>query len=252
MNDPNSSALTHKSAVDSRVSTQRMVQRFRIFLALLLVVGLPVAAAPIIDGCQVFPSDNVWNVRIDNAPVAANSAALVSSLGASAHVHPNFVAEFGLPFITVASNQTSYPVVFLVDDESDPGPYPIPLNAPVEGGSDGHVLVLQKGVCQLYEMFEAVPKAASWKAYSGAHFDLTSNHLRPDGWLSADAAGLPMLAGLARYEEVAAGKIEHALRFTANVTRTAHVWPARYDASDSTSPLDPPMGVRLRLRADFP
>jgi hypothetical protein len=252
MNDPNSSAFIYSPAVDIQMSARCTVRIHRIFVSLLLTISLPAAAVSVIDGCQVFPPSNIWNVRIDNAPVAANSAALISSIGAAAHVHPGFIGEYGLPYATVASNQVGYPMVFTDDDESDPGPYPIPLDAPVENGADAHVLVLQKGVCQLYELLEAVPKATSWKAYSGAHFDLTSNQLRPEGWVSADAAGLPMLVGLARYDEVAAGKIEHALRFTADVTRAAHIWPARFDASDSMDPSTPPMGTRLRLRADFP
>jgi hypothetical protein len=244
-----SGALLHSSWIPGRPTHMKAVPALA---ALLLINSLPVAAVPLIGGCPVFPASNVWNVPIDSAPVAANSATLISSIGASSRVHANFGSTYGIPYITVESNQASYPVTFSVADESDPGPYPIPLNAPIEDGSDAHVLVVQKGVCNLYELFGAMPQAASWGAYAGARFDLNSNHLRPDGWMSADGAGLPILAGLLRYDEVAAGKVEHALRFSANNTGQAHVWPARFDSSGSTSSSLPPMGVRLRLRADYP
>lgn len=218
-----------------------------------LLLAFP-AAAQMLGDCPIFPADSVWNTPIDQAPVAANSATLIASMGASGHVHPDFGSnpDYGMPYITVAANQAHYPVSFEYDDESDPGPYPIPLNAPIEGGGDQHVLVVQRGVCELYEMYLATPQTSSWHAYAGAHFDLLSNDLRPDGWTSTDAAGLPLLPLLARYDEVAAGEIRHALRFTVQRTRKAHIWPARHDASSNSSASLPPMGLRLRLRADYP
>lgn len=225
-----------------------------ICFALGLLLTMPVWARPMVGGCPMFPADSVWNTPVDHAPVAANSAALIASIGAGGHVHPDFGSNpgYGLPYTTVSQNQTTYPMAFEYDDESDPGPYPVPLDAPIESGGDRHVLVVQKGVCELYELYLATPNTSSWHAYAGARFDLISNQLRPDGWTSSDAAGLPLLPLLARYDEVAAGKIEHALRFTVKNTRDAHIWPARHDASRSSDPSLPPMGLRLRLRADYP
>ena len=182
-------------------------------------------------------------------------------LGAAATFHMDFGsglfngAPIGIPYVVVPSTQATVPVVFDEPDESDPGPYPIPADAPIEGGpdSDGdrHVIALQAGTCRLYELFYAFPQnqGASWTAFSGAMFDLDSNVLRPLTWTSADAAGLPILPGLARYDEVAAGRIEHALRFTTNLTQRAFVWPARHFASSNTNPNLPPMGQRFRLKA---
>jgi hypothetical protein len=141
--------------------------------------------------------------------------------------------------------------VFSEADESDPGPYPIPAGAPVEAGSDRHVLALQVGTCRLYELFSASFAGASWSAYSGAVFDLRTGAPRPDGWTSADAAGLPILPGLVRYDEVRAGAIRHALRFTVSATQRAYVHPATHFASDATDPNLPPMGLRLRLKSSF-
>jgi hypothetical protein len=162
----------------------------------------------------------------------------------------------GIPYVDVPGSQPKVAVTFDYDDESDPGPYPIPPGAPIEGGpsSDGdrHVLVLDRDNCILYELYHAFPQPdGSWDAGSGAIFDLGSHALRPAGWTSADAAGLPILPGLVRYDEVAAGEIRHALRFTAPQTRRAYVWPARHYASSLTGMQYPPMGQRFRLRADF-
>lgn len=209
--------------------------------------------------CPLFPADNIWQARIDQLPVDPNSAAYVATIGAAAGLHADFGSgifdggPLGISFITTAG-ASPVAVTFAVADESDPGPYPIPPDAPIEGGpcsgGDRHVLVVDAGKCTLYELFDARPTAGgSWTAGSGAIFDLTSNALRPSGWTSADAAGLPILPGLVRFEEVAAGEIRHALRFTAPRTQDAFVWPARHKASSSDDPNLPPMGQRFRLKA---
>jgi hypothetical protein len=213
--------------------------------------------------CAVFPRDNHWNQRVDSLPVAAGSAGLVRSIGLNAPVHPDFGsgtwegAPIGIPFTMVGPRQRRVRVTFEYADESDGRRYPIPRRAPVEGGrgSDGdrHVIVVDRRRCRLYELFAAYPVngGRSWRAGSGAIWSLRSNKLRPAGWTSADAAGLPILPGLARYEEVRRGEIDHALRFTAPRTRRAYVYPARHYASNSTDPDLPPMGLRVRLRSSF-
>jgi len=231
--------------------------------AALMAMVQPVGAAgPAIGGCSIFPVDNIWNARVDGLPVAANSAAWVSTIGTTRHMHPDFGAgmwdgaPIGIPFVTVPGDQPGVPVTFDYDDESDHGLYPVPENPPIEGGpdSDGdrHILVLDTGHCLLYELYYAFPNGSGgWHAGSGAVFDLSSHALRPNTWTSADAAGLPILPGLMRYDEVAAGEIRHAIRFTAPVTQKRHVWPARHDASSNTSASVPPMGQRFRLKASF-
>lgn len=226
----------------------------------------PLLAQPRIDGCALLPANNIWNVRVDALPVEPDSDRFIDSIGRTSPVHPDFGAgdyppgsgsPIGIPFVTVPGSQARIPVEFLYDDESDPGPYPIPPSAPIEGGpqstGDRHVLVLDRDACVLYELFSAYPLdgGARFRADAGAIFDLDSNALRPETWTSADAAGLPVLPGLVRYDEVAAGAIPHALRFTAPRTRRAYVWPARHFASSRTDPELPPMGLRMRLRADF-
>jgi len=226
----------------------------------------PVADGPVVAGCPVFPADHVWNVRVDALPLDPASDAYVESIGADATLHPDFGAglwegrAIGIPFDVVDPAQATVAVDFYYPGESDPGPYPIPPDAFVEGAparglpvadGDRHVLVLESGSCTLYELFDAERQDdGSWSAGSGAVFDLRGYDLRPDGWTSADAAGLPILPGLVRYDEVAAGEIRHALRFTAPSTRRATVWPARHFASAATDPALPPMGQRFRLRAD--
>jgi hypothetical protein len=209
----------------------------------------------------VFPSDNPWNRSIAADSLDPNSDALIASCGAALSLHPDFGttyggAPWGIPFITVAGTQSRVPVTFGYDDESDPGPYPIPRHAPIEGGpnagGDRHVLVVDVDNWMLYELFDAHPVngGARWTAGSGAVFNLASNALRPDGWTSADAAGLPIFPGLVRYDEaVTAGAITHALRFTCPVTRRAYVYPARHYASDDDDGDLPPMGMRVRLKA---
>ncbi len=228
--------------------------------------GGPAGEPPSLAGCDVFPADHYWNARVDGLPVDPRSAQYVDAIGADDHVHPDFGsglwegAPIGIPYTVVGAGQPRVDVSFLWDDESDPGPYPVPPDAPVEGAPPGgvapegdrHVLVVDASDCRLYELYAAVRQPdGSWEAGSGAVFDLGGYDLRPDGWTSADAAGLPILPGLVRYEEVAAGEVRHALRFTAPRTRDAHVWPARHDASDLGDERYPPMGQRFRLRADF-
>ncbi len=208
-------------------------------------------------GCAMFPADNIWNRDISTVPVHPNSKMYLVSIGLSGALHPDFGsglyqgAPLGIPWTTVAGSQPNVPVIFRYVQESDPGPYPIPTAAPVElGSSDRHVLLVdQANDCTLYETFASYPQPdGSWRAGSGAHWNLNSNALRPDSWTSADAGGLPILPGLVRYEEVQSGVINHALRFTA-YTNNAHLWPARHDAG-ANNPLLPPMGLRLRLKAD--
>jgi hypothetical protein len=219
-------------------------------------------APPQASGCDVFPAGNIWNTRVDTLTVDARSEAYLTSIGMADYVHADFGSgawqdgPIGIPYVDVPGSQPGVSVTFDYVDESDPGLYPIPPDAPIEGGpdSDGdrHVLVLDRDRCRLYELFYAFPQPdGSWGAGSGAIFDLTSHTLRPAGHTSADAAGLPFLPGLVRYEEVAGGEIRHALRFTAPRTRRAYVWAARHYASSLTGAQYPPMGQRFRLRADF-
>jgi hypothetical protein len=224
-----------------------------------VVVGTP----PTIGGCDVFPADNPWNQRVDGLPLRSDSAAMIAriqSVGGD-NLHPDFGEnpDYGIPFLVVPADQPLVPVVFTAyGDESDAGPYPVPLDAPVEGGAsadgDRHVIAVRQGSCDLFELYRAFPVGEGggrWDADSGARFDLSSNALRPLGWTSADAAGLPVLAGLVRYDEVAAGEIRHAIRVTFAQTRRAYVLPATHWASSRTDALLPPMGLRLRLSAAF-
>jgi hypothetical protein len=213
--------------------------------------------SPVIGGCPVFPSDSPWNRDISHDPVDPLSDAYVGSIGASGHLHPDFGSDpsYGIPYVVVPASQPQVPIDFTAyGDQSDKGPYPIPPNAPVESGSDAHVLVLQQGACKLYEMFNSSYSGAGdhhWNADSGAVFNLNSNALRPDGWTSADAAGLPILPGLVRRDEVRAGVIRHAIRMTVVHTQRGFIHPATHFASSSTNPDLPPMGLRLRLKASF-
>jgi hypothetical protein len=215
-------------------------------------------------GKQLFPPDNPWNQDISATPVDPNSDNLIASIGLNTGLHPDFGTVYngapnGIPYIVVAGNQSLAPLNFTAyGDESDPGPYPVPPNAPIEGGpnstGDRHVLVIDRDNWKLYELGYAFPinGGTSWNANCGAVFDLSSNALRPAGWTSADAAGLPIFPGLIRYDEVfEQGEITHAVRFTAQTTRHAYVYPARHFASDDTSPNRPPMGMRVRLKAAF-
>lgn len=209
-------------------------------------------------GCPVFPADNVWSAPIDKLPVDANSDAYVRTIGAANRLHPDFGAglyqgaPIGIPYIVVNGRQPKVPVLFDYAGESDKSGYPIPPNATVEGNGTGdrHILVIDRDSCRLYELFGALRRPdGSWKAGSGAIFDLRSNALRPAEWTSADAAGLPIFPGLVRYDEVATGGIHHALRFTAPHTRNEYLWPARHQASHLADSQYPPMGQRFRLKA---
>lgn len=212
--------------------------------------------------CSMFPKDNIWNRRVDGLPLDSNSSAYINTIGINGGLHPDFGSgtwdggPIGIPYDTVSGNQARVDIRFYYGDESDPGPYPIPSNAQIEGGSqsdgDRHILVLDTGACMLYEVYDAwLMSDGTWSAGSGAVYDLNSNKLRPEGWTSADAAGLPILPGLVRYDEAASGEINHAIRFTASDTRKAYVWPARHFASSQTSSIYPPMGQRFRLKSDF-
>jgi hypothetical protein len=231
-------------------------------LAVLATLALWVAAdatppkGPRIGGCPVFPASNAWNRDVSRAPRDPRSDAYVAAIsrGGRAFLHPDFGGRgrYGIPFVVVPRTQRRVPIRFTAyGDESDPGPYPVPPDAPVEGGGDRHVIVVQRGRCRLYELFGVRRRGRGWDAESGAVFDLRSNRLRPAGWTSADAAGLPILPGLARYAEVRGGAIRHALRFTVQSTQRGYVHPARHLASSDTDPDLPPMGLRLRLRRSY-
>jgi hypothetical protein len=220
----------------------------------------PLPSAP---SCPIFPRSNHWNQRVDRLPVHPRSDAIVRSIGSDRTMHADFGSglweggPIGIPYVTVPGRQRRVRVTFEYASESDRGPYPIPPRAPVEGGrsadGDRHVIVVDRLRCRLYELFAAHPEdgGARWRAGSGAVWNLRSNRLRPRGWTSADAAGLPILPGLARYDEVKRGRIDQALRFTAPRTRRAFVYPARHFASDLTDPDLPAMGQRLRLKRGF-
>jgi hypothetical protein len=228
----------------------------------LVAVPALVAAHPLrgASNCPVFPANNPWNQRVDRLPVAQNSAALIARIGLNDPVHPDFGSglydgePIGIPFAVVGSSTRKVPVTFQYASESDKGPYPLPRGVPIEGGygsnGDRHVIVVDRDTCTDYELYAAYPHdhGLRWSAGSGAIFNLRSNHLRPAGWTSADAAGLPILPGLARYDEVKAGSIDHALRFTAPCTAARYVYPARHEAS-TCSGFYPPMGLRVRLKA---
>jgi hypothetical protein len=222
----------------------------------------PTTGGGTLDGKRVFPADNPWNQDISREPVDPNSATLIQNCG-TGNLHPDFGtvwngAPNGIPYVLVSGTQARVPVTFEYAGESDPGPYPIPPNPPIEGGPQGtgdrHILMVDRDNWKLYELFAAYPVdgGRSWRAGSGAIFDLNSNALRPAGWTSADAAGLPIFPGLVRYDEVVErGEVAHALRFTCARTRRAYVSPARHFASSRTEPVYPPMGMRVRLRADY-
>jgi hypothetical protein len=237
----------------------RFIIVFMSVLSVLCSGRLSTAATyPNVAGCDVFPHNNVWNVAVDTLPVDPNSNAFISTIGVNSPVHADFGSgtwegdPIGIPYVDVPGNQTKVDVSFDYEEESDPGPYPIPPDAPIEGGDDKHVLVLDRDNCMLYELFDAEKVSdTEWHAGSGAIFDLKSNVLRPANWTSADAAGLPILPGLVRYDEVVKGEIRHAIRFTAPHTRKDYVWPARHFASTLTGQQYPPMGQRFRLQGDF-
>lgn len=215
---------------------------------------------PSVGGCDVFPADNAWNRRVDADPLRSDSDAIIATIQANGgtRLHPDFGENpnYGIPYVVVGVDQPDVPIEYRAyGDESDPGPFPVPLDAPVEGGAasggDRHVVVVQSGSCELFELYRAFRAGGGWAADSGARFDLDSNELRPLGWTSADAAGLPILPGLVRYDEVAAGSIDHAIRITFSRTQDGYILPATHAASNRSDPTLPPMGLRLRLKAEF-
>jgi hypothetical protein len=216
-------------------------------------------AAPLEYGCPILPAEDPLNKEIADAPVNPNSANYIASIGLTAHLHPDFGTNptYGIPFTVVPASQPKVPIKFTeFGSESNPGPYPIPPHAPVEGGGknghgDKHVLVVQEGSCTLYELYNAHHHGHGWSAGSGAVFNLRSDALRPEGWTSADAAGLAIFPLLARYQEVAGGQINHALRVTVPESQAGYIHPATHYASSSTNPNLPPMGLRLRLKASY-
>ena len=216
--------------------------------------ALRVPAAP---RCPVFPKSNPWNRRVDKLPVAQNSAAIIASIGASTGLHADFGSglwggsPIGIPFDVVSRTTLRSRVTFEYSDESDHVGYPIPKRVHIEGGSDHHALLLDKTACRLYELGGLQKQNGRWHAWAGATWSLQSNHVRPAGWTSADAAGLPIFPGLARWDEAKRGVIDHALRFTVQRTRRAYIYPARHFASSLTDPNLPPMGLRVRLKASF-
>jgi len=215
------------------------------------------SSVPVVGGCTIFPPDNWWNTDISGYPLDPRSDRYIQSM--PGNLHPDFGhnSDYGIPFNIVPSSQKRVPVSFDYYTQSDPGPYPIPRNAQIEGGrhsnGDRHVLILQRGACKLFEMWRAFPKHdyRKWHAGSGAIFPLDTDKLRPNGWTSADAAGLPILPALIRCDEVAAGEIDHALRFTVERTQAGYIHPATHYASDSRNRDLPPMGLRVRLKASF-
>ena len=223
-------------------------------LAVTAVVAPVSAGAEPVPGsrCRVFPASNIWNTRIDSLPVHEMSETWLRSADAgSTDLHPDFgPPEYGFPFDVVGRRHAKVHIRFDYDDESDPGPYPFDARTPIEGGSDRHALIVQRGTCRLYELYAAAWNEGDPRAGSGAIFDLDTNRLRPETWTSADAAGLPILAGLVRWDEVRAGSIRHAIRFTVSCTTDGYVWPARHEAGVD-DPDCPPMGARFRLKAGF-
>jgi hypothetical protein len=217
-----------------------------------------------VHGCAVYPKDDIWNTDISSLPVDSHSADWLSHMSPGSDLHPDFgpsygqqPVPYGIPITYVDASHPLVPVHFTEKGESDKGPYPFGADTKIEGGAgakgDRHALVVDTTSCTLYETYATRDKGGAWSAYSGAIWDLHSNHLRPDGWTSADAAGLPILAGLLRYHEVeVAHLVTHAIRFTTDTTQTAHLWPARHDAGSTGDPAYPPMGARFRLKASFP
>lgn len=224
------------------------------------IANIPVTVAadarPTVGGCEVFPADNPWNRDISRDPVDPLSDRYIANIQSHGdpNLHPDFGAnpDYGIPYVVVPAAQPRVPIRFTeYGDESDPGPYPIPPDAPIEAGRDHHVLVVQQGACRLFELYHAARQGAGWTAGSGATFDLRSNRLRPREWTSCDQAGLPILPGLVRYDEVMQGEIRHALRVTFEHTQAAWIEPATHPGGDDHDAEAPPMGLRMRLKASY-
>lgn len=244
------------------MNTREIIPRISHILVSLLIIQVTITAGacarPAIEGVQIYPGDHIWNVPVDNLPLDPQSAYYIMNIGSDAYLHADFGSglwngyPIGIPYNIVSGSNPKKTITFVYSSESDLGPYPIPDNPLIEGGSDRHVLILDRDNGILYEIYAAEKQPdGSWHAGSGAVFNLSEYALRPAGWTSADAAGLPILPGLVRYEEVNAGEISHAIRVTAPFTKHAYVWPARHYASDITDPGNPPMGQRFRLKASF-
>jgi hypothetical protein len=227
----------------------------RLLLAVLLLSLVPAAradAAPAVGGCPMLPADNVWNTDISLLPVHTRSAAWLASMSSgTTKLHPDFGGPYGIPYTVVAGSHAKVSVAFDYADESDPGPYPFGSDTPIEGGSDRHALMVDNSTCTLYELYDAAYSPTGSTAGSGAVWSLRSNALRPAGWTSADAAGLPITPGLLRRDEVASGHVDHAIRMTASRTDRSYLWPARHQAGAANDPNLPPMGARFRLKAGF-
>ena len=237
------------------------MRRIRTFLAASLVASAAAPAGAIpppgASGCRVFPADNVWHADVSRLPVHARSAAWLASMGGSSRrLHPDFGPSgesmpYGIPYIVVPSSHQKVSIDFEYADESDAGPYPFGTDTPIEGDSDRHAIMIDKGTCTLYELYAAEYAPGASTAGSGAIWELGSNKLRPAGWTSADAAGLPIFAGLVRLDEVKAGVVDHAIRITASQTDRSYVWPARHQAGAAHNANLPPMGARFRLKKSF-
>ncbi|HEY3238149.1 MAG TPA: hypothetical protein VGL92_01200 [Acidimicrobiia bacterium] len=226
--------------------------------AAVLAGALPAGAAPPGADCPLFPADNAWHADVSRLPVHPRSAAWITSMGGPGRrLHPDFgpagpgEQPYGIPYAVVDGSKAKVPVSFEYDDESDAGPYPFGSDTPIEGGSDRHAQMVDRDTCTLYELYAVEWNNGAPTAGSGAIWDLRSHALRPSGWTSADAAGLPILPGLLRKDEVAAGLVDHAMRVTASRTDRSFVWPARHQAGAARDPNLPPMGARFRLRGDF-
>jgi len=230
----------------------------------LLAAGLVLASQatgaippPGASGCPVFPSDNVWHADVSKLPVHRRSSSWISSMGGSSrHLHPDFGPSggsmpYGIPYIVVPSSHQKVSIDFQYADESDAGPYPFGNDTPIEGGSDRHAIMIDKGTCTLYELYAAHYSSGGSTAGSGAIWSLSSNKLRPATWTSADAAGLPIFAGLVRLDEVKAGVVDHAIRVTASSTDRSYLWPARHQAGAANDASLPPMGARFRMKKSF-
>lgn len=224
------------------------------------IINIPVTLAadarPSVGGCELFPADNLWNREVSGDPVDPLSDRYIANIQrhGDPNLHPDFGAnpDYGIPYVVVPSTQPRVTITFTeYGDESDPGPYPIPPDAPIEAGRDRHVLVVQQGACRLFELYHAARDGAGWRAGSGAVFDLRSNRLRPREWTSCDQAGLPILPGLVRYDEVMQGEIRHALRVTFEHTQAAWIEPATHPGGDDNDAEAPPMGLRMRLKASY-
>ena len=227
-------------------------------VALVAAVLSPVAASSDAAGvgrCSVFPADSWWHADVSSRPVDQHSAQWLSHMDSERDLHPDFGGPYGLPITTVTSGHRKVMVRFDYASESDRARYPLGRDTRIEGGrsadGDRHAIVVDKSRCRLYELYDAREGGSGWTAGSGAVWSLRSNSLRPDGWTSADAAGLPILPGLLRWREVRQDRIDHAIRFTTDMTSRAHLWPARHDAGSTGDPSYPPMGARFRLRADY-